>query len=757
VQEGGVVSGAAVIELEELSPDDLANYLPRTVHAEEDGVSTKWDTVVERMRDQTNGQGQVVFAVLNRPLMAFLARSIYSMKSNKPIELLDSTRFPNSTSIVDHLLGKYIDVKYEIVPNENATSASRSSASARRWLGFLAALQISNGVQEFDFRKLYTQKSSFLSWPTLGIILALVTLFMHVLPFGLSITPDAVWKNATLVYDGREYDSGIEAEEMLGFPEASVVFTNSDRTVLPWHMRYIYLPSGVDPNTATYGYYVSADADFELDNPYSNVSTAQRISIQKYASPQEDYQHPGFWLSLHLGALLLIYFFLLWMMDDWLLGESARLWRLTRPVIYCIATFLAAMPSAVYADRELGPEWDWGPLLQQLPYGTLAGPPAVHFDRELAKPGWSSELELFPLVALAVVVYASIFRGALGVFTKELLALSLRGMVGSGLALMVLDGIVLCGAAAASIHILFGSIDDLAGSMLPAAAIIFLLVTVASSRVVPGVMLIFAHLQMSLRGLVPMHLSWFLDDAYARGILRRSGSMYEFRHANLRSHLALTFIADERWHFGLDKLVASCGQNLLRSDFDAERLAVAARAELTIIFRRGEWSARREEVVVSLLHVLRRHDRVGELLNDCRLIFLKERSWRRVWRAGYLPRVGWSRRFLRRFTQELALIEMQLELGDRGGAYDALVNCVELDEALWDRLEPLDLKASGVVRAIKVFPRWAASCIAHEVWKIRYAEVFDHLGDLKNRLDEKGDLHWKPRRELAGTQTGSSA
>ncbi|MFY1672792.1 NACHT domain-containing protein [Plantactinospora sp. WMMB334] len=46
------------------------------------------------------------------------------------------------------------------------------------------------------------------------------------------------------------------------------------------------------------------------------------------------------------------------------------------------------------------------------------------------------------------------------------------------------------------------------------------------------------HLSLVRRGYLPWRLWTFLDDAYRRGVLRRSGTAYEFRHVLLQNHLA---------------------------------------------------------------------------------------------------------------------------------------------------------------------------------------------------------------------------
>jgi hypothetical protein len=47
-----------------------------------------------------------------------------------------------------------------------------------------------------------------------------------------------------------------------------------------------------------------------------------------------------------------------------------------------------------------------------------------------------------------------------------------------------------------------------------------------------------AHSYLAARGRMPWRLMRFLDDAHERGVLRRAGGLYQFRHARLQDHLA---------------------------------------------------------------------------------------------------------------------------------------------------------------------------------------------------------------------------
>lgn len=53
-----------------------------------------------------------------------------------------------------------------------------------------------------------------------------------------------------------------------------------------------------------------------------------------------------------------------------------------------------------------------------------------------------------------------------------------------------------------------------------------------------GQWVLFARIWLPLTGRLPWRLPAFLDDAYRRGVLRRAGAVYQFRHARLQEHFA---------------------------------------------------------------------------------------------------------------------------------------------------------------------------------------------------------------------------
>lgn len=53
-----------------------------------------------------------------------------------------------------------------------------------------------------------------------------------------------------------------------------------------------------------------------------------------------------------------------------------------------------------------------------------------------------------------------------------------------------------------------------------------------------GNWMLFVRLWLPLTGRLPWRPKRFLEDAYERGVLRQAGAAYQFRHSQLRDHLA---------------------------------------------------------------------------------------------------------------------------------------------------------------------------------------------------------------------------
>jgi putative AbiEi antitoxin of type IV toxin-antitoxin system len=140
-----VLTGAACVELNDLTLGDLTEYLPRTSRkiSSRGRMTTVWEPVLASLRDPIAAD---LRAVLATPLMVSLARAIYSDTpdpEHAPTELLDSTRFGNPEELEDHLLQRYVATAYRSPITATSATASRrrhrwSQDRTQRWLVHLA-------------------------------------------------------------------------------------------------------------------------------------------------------------------------------------------------------------------------------------------------------------------------------------------------------------------------------------------------------------------------------------------------------------------------------------------------------------------------------------------------------------------------------------------------------------------------------------------------------------------------------------------
>lgn len=112
VSASRVFSRAAGIELDDLTLDDLAGYLPGT--ARPGTTATAWNRVLEELIQQPEKpQAERLLKVLRTPLMTLVVRTIYSdAPDDDPGELLDTERFPTVTALEQHLLAGFVPALY---------------------------------------------------------------------------------------------------------------------------------------------------------------------------------------------------------------------------------------------------------------------------------------------------------------------------------------------------------------------------------------------------------------------------------------------------------------------------------------------------------------------------------------------------------------------------------------------------------------------------------------------------------------------
>ncbi|MCE7000242.1 helix-turn-helix domain-containing protein [Saccharothrix sp. S26] len=156
----GVLRAAGAVELVDLAPADVADYLPRTTgHAR-----NPWQPVLDHVREHPDS---ALAAVLTTPLMVALARRIYSdTPGNDPAELVDPDRFDGRESIERHLLAGFVPAVYRQRPGARTYDLDH----VRHWLGHLAAHLTRLGTHDLA----WWQLGSSLSRRARALVVALV-------------------------------------------------------------------------------------------------------------------------------------------------------------------------------------------------------------------------------------------------------------------------------------------------------------------------------------------------------------------------------------------------------------------------------------------------------------------------------------------------------------------------------------------------------------------------------------------------------
>jgi transcriptional regulator with XRE-family HTH domain len=108
-------------------------------------------------------------------------------------------------------------------------------------------------------------------------------------------------------------------------------------------------------------------------------------------------------------------------------------------------------------------------------------------------------------------------------------------------------GLVTCIGYTATVAVVHGPRLGLAYGLTYGVALGLVVGLCVASLTAWGTWFVFARVWLPLNGRVPWSLPAFLEDAYQRGVLRRSGAVYQFRHARLQDHLTRTY-RTKRFH-----------------------------------------------------------------------------------------------------------------------------------------------------------------------------------------------------------------
>ncbi|ANZ40023.1 hypothetical protein BBK82_32275 [Lentzea guizhouensis] len=408
-----VLTSAAAVVLAELSPQDVAEYLPRTTRR-----AGAWDAVLAEV-----AAGGPLADVLSTPLMVALARRIHSdTPDHPPEELLE---FDTADALERHLLGSFVPAVYE------------ERADAQRWLGYLADHLTRLGTHD-------------LAWWQLGTSMrrraAVVGLGVGVAVGGADLLVEGLLIGAVNL---RLALFGVLIALVTG-----VVFGLAHRRVAP------LLP----------------------------VRTRLRLRGRF---------GPHVWsrslLGVCFGGLVGAGYGLVRALAWWTVNPA---YELSAGVLVDSGVF------AVVFGAGAG-----------LVFGVVAAVEAPLDVRTAGSPFGllrANRSAVLAMVAVGVPTFAVFVASGTG-----LLALVLVGPAGFDVAWSPVTGLAL------------GLVGGIGGGL-----------AYGLSLTAWGQWLVLARVWLPLTGRLPWALPAFLRDAYRRGVLRRAGAVYQFRHARLQEHLA---------------------------------------------------------------------------------------------------------------------------------------------------------------------------------------------------------------------------
>lgn len=490
---------AGGIELTDLTLDDLADYLPRTIRTTrtippdkntkntkntknekngEDGEdqsadvttgvpATTWDTVLAELRTRQTEAGANLATVLTTPLMVILARTLYSETPGRdPAELLDATRFPEVKSLEDHLLSGFVPAVYRHrAPERDAAGRQPKApygdpARAEHWLGHLAHHLVRLDRDRHDLA--WWQLGDSLSRPTRTLVVVLATALSITLAdwlVGLLLTPLAF---------GELLLQGTLMGPAAGLAFGSV-YAMADRTGGG---------AAVEP---------------------------ARVRLTLRASHEGLGRRPLHTFTVRFGHGLF---------GGAVMGIGCA----------CALT----LERTLYSKMSLiDPRVVEGTLIDMLVFGLIFGSAAGLVF------GLMAALEA-PVDVTAAATPVSLLSSNRATVGRQFLilatSLTLAIAIGGHLIVQLLQGSMGRLNWGLRDGLFIGTVGGLGG------AASYVLAFTAW-----GQWLVLTRLWLPLTGRLPWDPAAFLDDAYHRGVLRQTGAVHQFRHVRLQHHLGSTF------------------------------------------------------------------------------------------------------------------------------------------------------------------------------------------------------------------------
>jgi transcriptional regulator with XRE-family HTH domain len=431
-----VLTAAGAVELADLTPADLADYLPRTTR-KTGHAGNVWQPVLDDVRN-----GGPLAAVLTTPLMVALARRIYSdTPDHDPAELLDKDRFGSGEAIERHLLGNFVPAVYQ---------GRQDVGHVQGWLGYLADHLDQLGTHDMAWWQLGTsprrRTRALVVVLVVGVVVGLADVVAEWLLLGASASMNLLVFGSIM---------GVVLGVLFGLIHGHLA---GDQSLKP-------------------------------------VRTQLRLrgsSGQRWPRVRARLR-----LGLLFGALIGTFYAavraLAWFVSDgYQLSVAVFLDMGVFAVVFAVAIAIVfGMVAAIEAPLDI----------------RSAGSPAGLLR--------ANRRTVFTQVLLIVPMF-TIFVALLGwLLATALMSLPDNGPFGIEVVWNPVGGLALG---------LVAGVDGALAYML--------------SMTAWGQWVVFVRVWLPLTGRLPWAVQEFLDDAYQRGVLRRAGAVYQFRHARLQDHLA---------------------------------------------------------------------------------------------------------------------------------------------------------------------------------------------------------------------------
>ncbi|MET7407977.1 helix-turn-helix domain-containing protein [Streptomyces parvulus] len=453
---------AAAVELAEITPADLLEYMPRATRSPL-AADGPWDRT---LRGRTDPEVRL-HRVLSTPLMVFLARTVYGEgKVRDPGELTDGSRFPTEDSLRRHLLAAFVPTVYRPRAAEEPTADGPhrgrppqwTPEHAQRWLGHLARDLVRAGRERQDIA--WWRIGHSLSTSTRALAVAAVSALCVALP---------VWLAEALI---------------AVFGEVRFVAAVTEGAALG-------LGAGI-----TAGVLYAGMATFG-----GSVFAPSRVRLRLRRGPGAG-RRPARTFAARSGAMVLA---------GLAMGVGVSCTLTLQRVLYQDWSFTSAEVLRVLATDA---------LLLGLIFGMAFG----------AVFGLTAMLEA-PLDVSSAATPGSLLAANRRTVRAQLCvtvpALALAIAFGGGLVCGLLDPLLGPLVWLPQDAVVIGTVGGIGGGL-----------SYALCFTAWGQWLIFVRLLLPLQGRLPWRTDVFLRDAYHRGVLRRTGAVYQFRHVHLQHHFA---------------------------------------------------------------------------------------------------------------------------------------------------------------------------------------------------------------------------